>query len=190
MKKLGIIVALALIVTVGGVYATWNYTSAATGTVDPVTGGASIALTDKVINNLSSGTITTSDNTLSIQLDDTNNDHIAELVFGGSITVSFSGTDAEGTSTTIQLKCTASCDAIAYGDKTDIFTYGTIVSDKEIGTGDNAWVITETELKQIIKLNGDISAPTSDDYDKLAAAIKDKTITLTFEVVGASSSGS
>ena len=85
MKKLSLLVALALLVTIGGVYATWSYAgniateshmhmsvNLATATEDTPKGS--------IINVL---------NSMDIKIDDTNNDYNAEVVLNGKMAFIF-----------------------------------------------------------------------------------------------------
>lgn len=178
MKKIGIVVALALIVTIGGVYATWNYT-VSNGVVDSQTTTATISLTSKEVIELENGTITVTPNALSIVVDDVGDGtHTAKLTITGSITVSFDGEDAGGNPLGLTLKCTAADDCGKYKEA-DVFKYTQLTSGSEV-TKDNTWTISADDLAELIQLNGTITAPTSTDYDALQTAINDKTITLTF----------
>lgn len=180
MKKLGIIVALALIVTVGGVYATWNYT-VANNKVDAVDTKATITLTAKTEIQLESGTITVNPSGLSVEVDD-KGDHTAVLKITGNIVVSFTGKDDDNNARGIALKCSASDDCGEYNGSA-VFKYTDLTSGFEV-TDTNTWTISADDLSDLIQLNGTISAPTSDDYDALSTAISGKTITLTFDAVG------
>ncbi len=90
-KKLGLLATLAMCVTVGGVYATWNYgessntdltvfQSAAVGLSGTATASSSLKIKD-------------GSNSLAFKADDTTNDHMADaLVSTGSITVVYEST--------------------------------------------------------------------------------------------------
>ncbi len=185
MKKIGIIIALALIVTIGGVYATWNYTIAASGAVDSQTATTGVTLTAIDTTTLENGTIKIESNSITIQLDDDNNDHKAELVIEGELVVSFTNDNNDS----IALTCTSSGSGFSKYQEKDIFTLDkTMTSESQIGNG-TQWTITGEMLKEIIQLNGDIVADTSTQYDTLATALENGTITLTFNAVGASTQG-
>lgn len=178
MKKIGIVVALALIVTIGGVYATWTYTVSNGKVVDETT-TATISLTTKTEIQVDNGTITVTPNDLSVVVDDVGDGtHTAKLTITGSITVSFEGKDAEGSSLGLTLKCTAADNCGKYNEE-DVFKYTQLTSGFEV-TETNTWTISADDLAELIQLNGTITAPTSDDYDALQTAINGKTITLTF----------
>lgn len=77
MKKLSVLIALFMCVTIGGVYATWTYA----GTTDITDGHKEIFVTipDAVVEG-TYGTYLVEAN-FDLVIDDTNKDHIAELVF-------------------------------------------------------------------------------------------------------------
>lgn len=93
MKKFGLLVALALIVTVGGVYATWSY--AASSEV----GAVETPLTIQMVNYEEVGGAITllTGSGITVAIDDTTNDHVAELVLSGSMVFIFkpAGTTTE-----------------------------------------------------------------------------------------------
>ncbi|MBR6681802.1 MAG: hypothetical protein IKL40_02325 [Clostridia bacterium] len=79
MKKLSILVALILCVTIGGVYATWSYSG---GTANESQRTFEIGLT-AYTNTGAKGTIYSIDNSLVVKLDDSNADFIAEVLVDG-----------------------------------------------------------------------------------------------------------
>lgn len=84
-KKLGVIAALAICVTVGGVYAQWSYAEAPTGGMN---GRKSIELAG-VSTSTKTGVITVDTTKFSIEIDDSDGDYYGELVLEGTITVTF-----------------------------------------------------------------------------------------------------
>ena len=78
MKKLSLLVALILLVTVGGVYATWNY---ARNVVDPKQASATVVITGT--QSSTKGTIEITSAPKRVIVDDTGAyDHVAEIWFG------------------------------------------------------------------------------------------------------------
>ena len=186
MKKLGIIIALALVITISGVYATWNYT-VANGNVTDATESSTITLTAKSETELDSGTITIKENTVKIEVDD-DGSHNAKLNITGKLVISFTGNS--GTSTPVNglnLKVTATDNCGEY-NSSKVFKYTELVAGREVGDDSNAayptWTIEGDELATLIALNGTISAPTAADYDNLSTAIANKTITVTVSAAG------
>lgn len=185
MKKIGIIVALALVVTIAGTYATWSYTTGATG-VDPATvDGISIAITDKEIQTADGGTITvTKSEDLKIEVDDDGN-HNAKLVFTGSITVTYTNSSADVNG--LALNCVSTAPTNQYKGS-PIFTGGSLNSAREIGANESSayakWVIEGDDLPQLFKLNGTVTAATVNDYDTLVEALKGATYSITVSAAG------
>ena len=86
MKKLSLLIALILCVTVGGVYANWVY-SGSTDVLDQ-TKVKSINLTD-ITEQGEYGTYTLNADSLLIKIDQANENYEAKLVVEGSVTVTF-----------------------------------------------------------------------------------------------------
>lgn len=81
MKKLSLLVALALLVTIGGVYATWSYAgNIATESHMHMSVNLATATEDTP-----KGSITVVLNSMDVLIDDTNHDYVAEAVFSGKM---------------------------------------------------------------------------------------------------------
>lgn len=80
MKKLSLLVALALLITVGGVYATWSY--AGTDDIADAYAEAKVTIADTELTG-ANGTYKVESN-LVLTVDQANDDHEAELVFGSN----------------------------------------------------------------------------------------------------------
>ena len=92
MKKLSLLVALALIVTVGGVYAAWNYAQGATASVE-ITREINMA---QVNTNSNKGSIAATPHDVAFIVDDAGGYH-TKLTGAGNFTIVFShstGADA------------------------------------------------------------------------------------------------
>ncbi len=173
MKKLTILIALALIVTIGGVYATWNY---ANGTatkgeayLDEVT-----KITEKV-EGLAKGKITVDSNTLAITIDDADNNHVAELIITGEIT--FKYTPAADVAQ-IPMQYTLSLtDNWNYNSK-PIFVIDTTTQVLNSGTATNTVTITGAELANLISLNGTITLSTPDEYTAFKSSLHSGSIAI------------
>ena len=87
MRRISILILTAMLLTISGVYATWNY---AQGDVNAQDAFLLPSMTDKVIGT-AKGTITLDKTNAAIILDDANNDHKAELTYaeGASVLVTF-----------------------------------------------------------------------------------------------------
>lgn len=187
MKKIGLFVALALIVTVGGTYAAWNYTTVADGAVENATGTASITLVEATTTEVTSGTIKIEKNTVSVSIDD-DGKHNAVLNISGQLVISFTGNAAGSAVNGLNLQCTATNDCKQYQDK-DVFKHTMLNANREVGTEEDQnkpfaqWVIEGEDLKTLIALNGTVTANTLTEYNALKDAIGSGTITITVSAV-------
>ncbi len=80
MKKLSLLIALMLCVTIGGVYATWSY--AGTNDIADAYAETKVTITDAVLTG-ANGTYTIESN-LVLSVDQKNEDHEAELIFASN----------------------------------------------------------------------------------------------------------
>ena len=127
MKKLTVIIALMLVVTIGGVYATWNYAQGNVAKVDKYLDSVT-KITDKVVTT-AKGTIAVDTTGVSIVIDDADNNHVAELYVTGDIVVTFTpneGADQDVDANGIALQYQMSNTGLIYGGN-PIFTYNTSV---------------------------------------------------------------
>ena len=86
MKKLSLLMALLMFITVGGVYATWSYSIG--GLTERHHYIGKIQMTD-AISDGAKGAITVDYSTLSITIDDSDDDHRPELVITGAIVITY-----------------------------------------------------------------------------------------------------
>lgn len=177
MKRLSLLIALMLAVTIGGVYATWNY---AQGTVAYREKFLTAHLTDKVVDT-AKGVIDVNIDGLTITIDDADNNHHGELTFGGSITVTFTpnegadeNVDLYGIPLQFQL---ATTDGYNY-DGDPIFTVITEVQALNNGEATKSVTITGDELATLIRLN-DFELPTVEDYSNFKTALHSGSIKIT-----------
>lgn len=177
MKKLTIIVALMLIVTIGGVYATWNYAQGDVSKVDKYLDSVT-KITDKVVTT-SKGTISVDSTNLSIVIDDANNDHTAELSVTGYVQITFTpndGADADVIANGIKLKYSMSNTGLTHnGD--DIFTYAT--GDVALNGGNATKSIQIPAADLGITLKNAISLPTVADYEAFKASLHTGSLCIT-----------
>lgn len=80
MKKLTLLLALMLVVTIGGVYATWSY--AGTNDIADAYAESKVTITDAVLTG-ANGTYSIESN-LVLSVDQKNDDHEAELIFASN----------------------------------------------------------------------------------------------------------
>ena len=174
MKKLGFVIMIALVLTVGGVYATFDY---ARNDIDPV--NATLTKTIAGADTATAkGTITIDVETFQLKIDDTTKTLKTGLTTQGSVKVTFTpakGVDASVADEGIELKL-----EIAFANNTyrqngidyDVFKttsdYGTGVALGK-GTKNNATGAFEytVNLGQYLAVN-EIPLPTLADYNAFA----------------------
>ena len=145
MKKITALITMALCLVVVGVYATWNY---AQGKIDPVPAYLDPTITNKVTTT-DKGTMTVSQG-ITLSIDDTDNDHVAELIYGGSaLTVTFTpaaGADQDVIDNGIDLQLVLSVTADWKYNGTSIFAVDTtpIKSPTTINGTDGVGTLTKS----------------------------------------------
>ena len=87
MKKISTLIALATLVTVGSVYASWQYTTGTLKTDFFLDGTTNVGITDKV--GAKKGALTIDREAFSVVIDDTNNDHHADFSVNGQLTITW-----------------------------------------------------------------------------------------------------
>ena len=181
MKKLAALIALALCVTIGGVYATWNY---AQGSVASQSKYITATITDKVVD-AASGTIAIDASEFKITIDDSNNDHVAEVTYSGSIKVTFTptpGADADIVNNGIKLQYALSVTADWKFEGTAFFTVNTTTQQLNGGNATKEVVIQATELESLIYF-GSFSLPTVEKYNSFQQLLKTGSIGITVSEV-------
>lgn len=185
-KKLVTLAATALTLTIGGVYATWQY---ATGAVDDVTATNTVTI-EAVGDATPKGEIKVESNTLTLSLDQTGTtDYTAKLVSSGEIVISYTPDTAHGSEAdTIDLLCT-----ISYSESTHSFTYdgagvtalftvNTATLEQTNVGGATQWTITAADFVSCITLSN-VELSTLTKYNEFKDEVIDggkPTFTLTF----------
>ncbi len=198
MSKLGIVAALALVTTVGGVYATWNYAGKNSSEVNHT---STIKITDAT-SSTKHGTIHVHGDTLSLSIDDVgnykpgwnptiNNDN------GGKLWMDFVPNVGAPDTLKFSYKITIEGNTYKDDDGTDkpIFTgidTGTVVGSTEKtiiidGTPDGtgcagAYLIQEyslTEMQDLFTFNSDIVVGTLEEYGEFKKAVEGIKIIIT-----------
>jgi len=196
MKRVSLIVAIMLIATVGGVYATWNY--AGTTTDIGVQENQAIAL-ENAVQDGAAGTYTLSHNLKTISIAPNNQqDKLATLVpvmTDGADTVKLTLTFTPTVNAGDVIEENALTSYIYFGTER-VFTYGTPATDvfsfkygktdyitigaansaetyKWDDTDDDGTFTCEIELPfaDVVKFTNEISLPTIDDYNAFLAAL-------------------
>lgn len=175
MKKLSVLIALALCLTIGGVYAAWNYSQ---GNVQTAFGNIAvgqnhqISITEAITDN-SKGTISVDATNLKFVIDDTGS-HVAGLTITGSVKVSFTpnaGADEEVATNGIPLKFTlSSSDEWKYGEN-KIFTV--VTTEQTINGGNRVKdeiQIPASAFEPLITLNS-VTLDEFEDYENFHTAL-------------------
>ncbi len=189
MKKLSVLIALLLCVTIGGVYAAWSY--AGTEDIADAYAEAKVTIADAELTG-ANGTYKIESN-LVLTVDQANEDHEAELVFASNnsdaifLKVTFTpaanapqdikdgAVPSElyfGTTTTMQYKMDAEGNYDADGTATDIFTFtnpsdGVFSPNVDWNKEEDAFTYTldETQLKSMISLSRTFVLDTKGEHD-------------------------
>ena len=161
-KRVGLLAALAMCITVGGVYATWNYADT-TGFVDRET--VSIGLTP--VGSVTGESLEITNNSLNFLIDDTDGDHKGdEIVATGSITVTYHA--IANNFEDVDVYCNIEIDG-------NLFATTLTLNEltKEIvldGTAkDHTWTLNAADL-EIVLGSEIVNLPTKADYDSFTIA--------------------
>ena len=173
MRKLTAIIAMMLVVTIGGVYAAWNYAQGAVSKVDAYLDGVT-KITEKVVTT-AKGNISVNSENLSITIDDANNDHVAELKVEGYITVTFTpneGADEVVDQNGIKMKYQLSNTGLLYNEDA-IFAYS---SDEVVMNNGNAAKSVTIQASELgITLKNSVELHTVAEYEAdIKAKIKER----------------
>lgn len=182
MRKISFVCLLALLATVGGVYAGWTYSQGGVKSSEEVKKSA----LNGVIYNTEKGTINVDTTGVNLLIDDLNNDYNADLVINKKVVITFTptpGADQNVVDNGINLTVTFTEDFGSYNG-VDILTCTDLIIgslDRTEGLKltkiDNKF-ICELDLSEYIKL-GNISLPTLDSYKEFESIILNKMITIT-----------
>ena len=179
MKRIGLIAAIATAVTVGGVYATWNY---ATGTATKATQTISAGLSAVDVNT-AKGDISVDTKGLTFTIEQDKPSFNAMLLISGSIKVTFTaadGADQDVIDNGINMQYTIK-ESFGEYKGVDVFTVtSTAIS---LGTAKEV-TIPAADLAENIRL-GAINLPTKAAYDEFAGVLKAGQFTFTFSEVAA-----
>lgn len=162
-KKISILLLLALVITIGGVYATWGYAQGSIGNAFSsldVGEGKNIYITG-ANSDSSAGTIKIDTSAVKIVIDDTNNDHVADLIYEGDIVISFTpsaGADADVVTNGVALKLTGTCTADWEYNSIAIFAFAPdfskAYSGAEMVDGVQTYIIPKEDWSSWLIFNG------------------------------------
>ncbi len=196
MKKLSVLIALMLCVTIGGVYATWTY--AGTDDIADSFAEAKVTIADAELTG-ANGTYKVESN-LVLTVDQANEEHEAELVFGSNNsdpiylkvtftpaanapqTIKDNAVPSElyfGTTTAMQYMIDAEGNYSATGTAKDIFTFTNpsdgVFSPNVTWTaetdGSFTYSLNETQLKTMISLSQTFVLDLKSEHDAFREAL-------------------
>lgn len=161
-KSVGLLATLAMCVTIGGVYATWNYADT-TGFVDRET--ISIGLTP--IGSVTGESLEITNNSLSFLIDDEDGNHEGDTVVGsGAITVTYHA--LANNYETVNIYCNIEIDGSYFATTLGLNELSeTITLDGQMK--DHTWTLTYEKL-EIILGETIVKLPTKADYDSFTIA--------------------
>lgn len=179
VRKLSLLIALSLFVTIGGVYATWNYAQGDAAPVPQALDGAT-DLTAKVVDAVAKGNIGVTLQDVALIIDDANGDHYGELTKSGTIAITFTpsaGADAGVATNGIPLQYALSCigSEFTYAGE-HIFNFSTTPVPLNGGNPTKSATINVADLG--ITLN-ELYLPTANDYDAFYAALHSGSLVIT-----------
>lgn len=178
MRRIGIVIILALVLTVGSVYATFSY---AQGEVAQKTSSISTNVADKVVTT-EKGTITI-DNSFAISVDDTSGALKTSYTTSGTTKVTFTaatGADDDVKNNGIKLKLTITFGGTNKYNGTDIFTTKAAYTAGGVVLNGGNKVLGEITINLADYLAvSEISLPTAAEYDLYKSAFDATTITIT-----------
>ena len=191
MKKFGLFAALATLVTVGGVYATWSYANGAVTASDPVSTGVTITGSDTTTTP--NGHVEMTVNNFELKVENDGNYNTAlywetsgdKAVSSAKIDLLYNLNDNTSLSTD-KITVTLTLDFGDAGD--DDSVTGNSYKSTTIFTGGTTSAIELTDgVKQTVDLKTYISCakinlPTKTDYDNFAAVLNDTELTITVNV--------
>ena len=183
MKKLSILVALILCVTIGGVYAAWSYTSSSMTSVDrTLSHGLTAAVTDGDV-----GVFQITQNSVDVAIDQTTTgNYTAKLVVTGSVTVTFTPNDGapahviENGIPSHATIYTKNADTNKYNDAEIYVATGTTVELDWVKDSNGTFTatISAEDIDSMLNLGADFVLDTHDEYKAFHALEENITITL------------
>lgn len=182
MKRLGAIIAIALVLTIGGVYATFNYAQGGAVSLENET--ISKELEGMTTTN-AKGTITIKSNSFKITIDDLGGDLHTKGKFEGKTTINFKPAtlaDADVRTNGIKLKLTIAITGNEYDDGGTTYKLFNISADALAGVTLNggAKIINDFEINFADYITvTDIYLSTPEKYTAYSEAFNGTTITFT-----------
>ena len=187
MKKLATLMTAAMVMTVGGVYATWSYANGAS--VDPTSVGVNVGI-EGVETLVKKGAINIADNSFSLSLDQSTVGYQAVWLASGSKTISFSFSANDITSIvlgyTVEINTELKYDLDDDGVEDQLFSlntqqYNAMLAGKtyiDLGSFATATTapITAQTISSYITISDKLDLETKEKYDSFKAYIDGKQI--------------
>ena len=193
MKKLSLLIAMILCVTIGGVYATWTYSQGTAATRDAYLDDVT-KITDKTVAN-AKGVISVDKTGLTITIDDANDDKVAECTIDGELVIKFkpnNGADDDVFENGVTLQYKLSVENTWKYNEVLIFNVDTnnvvLGAPTKTGSGQNVeftWTISADELNSKIAFytndagtgaDGTLRLPTVTAYEAFKKALHNGSI--------------
>lgn len=183
MKKLKLLIVFAVILAVGGVYATWIY---AGNELTPVTGNVTGTVTTK--EEVEKGTLSVT-NTLQITFDQKDAEYHAKISVEGSLVITYTKGTAADAPNSVNLQYSIASNNATWDD-VDVLTLTGDYTDVELGsvTSGSSVTITAEQIQALLSV-GDFALETASEYDQFKAYIEALTnglltITVSEDVAG------
>lgn len=176
MKKLSVLVALILCVTIGGVYATWNYAQNSAEKVVKYFDDSTVITSS--VTETAKGVINVDTSELDIIIDDANNDYQGELRITGKVVITFApsnGADTDVVNNGIALQYSLGTTTDYEYNGNDIFLVDSTAQTLAKG---KTFEISSDKLDDLIALNT-LNLPTVEDYDNFKEALHRGGISIT-----------
>ncbi len=188
MKKLSLIVAMAVILTIGGVFATWTYSGSS---VDSQTANAGISITTATTDSTKAGVITATSKSAALSIDNKEEDYTTRIdAATGYIEVSFDAadlaTDAVKDGVKLQWSVSISGTQSKYNGTTTLLTANDTKTAIFVEEGTPVQISAEA-IKAKLSL-AEVELKSSEAHGKYATALATYTIVVTVEYVDDSNS--
>ncbi len=183
MKKLSLLIALALIVTIGGVYAAWNYAQGSTASVE-ITREINMA---QVNTDSNKGSISATPTDVAFLVDDGGSYHTV-LLGTGSFAIAFTaapGADEVTTANGIKMQATItvkSANNLKYNELVPIVAKSDNVIDLTGGVAAKVATLTVESILDCLELC-DVVLATKAENDAFHNVLNDYTIVITISEV-------
>lgn len=173
MKKMGLLIALATVLTVGGVYATWTYADKA---VETKTANIAVGVVESTATAAIGEIKVTGDMAFKIDQTASGNYHgmlIHDTTTSEELTLTF--TPAAGAPASwadgVAFKYVLSINAGTYNSKAILVLDSTKAEKAEDNATDNTWTITKADILAAVSVNQEFTVPTSADYTTFTTAV-------------------